>query len=284
MAQDEGYRSITYRVERGVAAVTLDRPEYRNAQSRVLLEELDDAFAAAARDGEVRVIALLGAGEHFSAGHDLGTPDELADREARPWRRGIRGWYENTWDLFYENTLRWRNLPKPTVAAVQGYCIWGGWMIASAMDVIFAADDALFLGSLFQYFAMPWDLHPRKVKELLYESRFVDAAEAAELGLVNRVVPRAELEAETMAWAERVAANDPFQLRMTKLAVNQAEETQGFTAHTTAAHAFYVLSRLGESDPDADMPRSEGRRRPMVQVALDNYRRHREQRGSPPVA
>ena len=139
----------------------LDRPAYRNAQSRVLLEELDEAFERAAADHDVAVIVLFGAGDHFSAGHDLGTPDEQADQRERPWRGGIRGWYEKTYDLFFANTLRWRNLPKPTIAAVQGYCIFGGWMIASAMDVIFAADDAMFLGSHFQYFAMPWDLHAR---------------------------------------------------------------------------------------------------------------------------
>jgi len=266
------YQTVRYEVGEGICRITLDRPDYRNAQSRVLLEELDAAFAAAGADHDVRVIVLLGAGDHFSAGHDLGTPDERADQERRPWRRGIRGWYEQTHEQFLDNTLRWRNLPKPTVAAVQGYCIFGGWMIASAMDVIFAADDAMFLGSLFQYFCMPWDLPPRKVKELLYESRFVDAEEALDLGLVNRVLPRADLERETLAWAARVAENDPFQLRMTKAAVNQAQDGQGFGAHLQAAHAFYVLSRLGEKDPDSAVVDTGTRRRPGVATALENYR------------
>jgi len=268
-------RFIRYEVVDRVARITVDRPEYRNAQSRILLEELDEAFYTAGQDPEIHVICLFGAGDHFSAGHDLGTPDELADQEQRPWRGGIRGWYERTHEQFYDNTKRWRELPKPTVAAVQGYCIFGGWMIASAMDVIFAAEDAMFLGSHFQYFAMPWDMHPRKVKELLYESRFVDADEACELGLVNRVLPGDRLRDETLEWAGRVATNDPFQLRMTKLAVNHAEEVQGFTAHTQAAHAMYVLGRLGEKDPASQISESGEKRRPMVQVALDNYRKHR---------
>jgi len=272
------YRTIRYEVEDRIARVTLDRPEYRNAQSRLLLEELDHALLAAGDDPEVAVIVLLGAGDHFSAGHDLGTPDELADQAERPWRRGIRGWYEQTHEQFLANTLRWRNIPKPTVAVVQGYCIFGGWMIASAMDVIFAADDAMFLGSLFQYFCMPWDLHPRKVKELLYESRFVDAAEAADLGLVNRVLPRAELETEALAWAGRVAQSDPFHLRMVKLATNQAQDSQGFTTHLTASHAMYTLARLAERDPDSPVQDTGGRRRPGVQQALDNYRLRQEPR------
>ena len=117
---------------------------------------------------------------------------------------------------------------SPTIAMVHGYCIFGGWMIASAMDLIFAAEDAMFLRSNHQYFSAPWDIHPRKAKELLYEARFIDGREAQELGLVNRVYPADELEVETMAYANRVAENDPFQLRMTKLAVNQAQEAQGF--------------------------------------------------------
>lgn len=269
------YRTLRYEVGEHIARITLDRPRYRNAQSRVLLEELDHAVLRAGEDRDVRVIVLFGEGDHFSAGHDLGTPDELADQEERPWRRGIRGWYEQTHEQFLANTLRWRNVPKPTVAAVQGYCIWGGWMIASSMDVIFAADDAMFLGSLFQYFCMPWDLSPRKVKELLYESRFIDAQEARELGLVNRVLPRAELEAETLAWAARVAENDPFQMRMTKAAVNQAQDGQGFGAHLQSAHAYYVLSRLGEKDPDSAVVETGTRRRPGVQTAMENYRRRR---------
>ena len=272
---DGGYHNITYSIANRVARVHLNRPRYKNAQSRAMLEEMDAAFASADADPEVNVILLTGAGEHFSSGHDLGTPEEREDQQQRPWRGGVRGWYEKTYDIFFANTLRWRNLSKPTVAGVQGYCIFGGWMIASAMDVIVAADDAMFLGSHFQYFSMPWDLPPRKVKELLFESRFVDAQEACELGLVNRVVPCAELESHVVEWAERVARNDPFQMRMAKAATNHAEETQGFTAHAMAAHAFYTLGRVGERDPDSYIADPFTKRRPMVDVALENYKNTR---------
>ncbi len=271
------YEQVRYEVEGRVAKVILDRPKYRNAQSRLLREEMDDAFDRAVEDRDVGVIVLSGAGESFSAGHDLGTPEELEDRERRPYEEGMRGNFERSVSTNVDNTLRWRELPKPTIAMVHGYCIYGGWMIASAMDLIFAADDAMFLGSNFQYFSTPWDIHPRKAKELLFEGRFVDGREAEELGLVNRVYPADRLEAETMAYAQRVAENDPFQLRMTKLAVNQAQEAQGFTGAIRAGHPLFLLSSLGEKDPGFALQQPDGRRRPMVQRAVENYERHRDE-------
>lgn len=265
------YDYITTELDNHVLRLTCNRPEYRNAQSRRLLEELDDAFAQAAEDLDVRVIVLLGSGDHFSAGHDLGTPEETADREERPRQEGIRGRFHHSREQFVNKTLRWRNVPKPTLAAVQGYCIFGGWMVASAMDIIFAAENAMFLGANFQYFSIPWDMHDRKAKEILFESRFIDAAEALELGLVNRVVPLDQLEAVTLDYAHRVAQNDPFQLRMIKMAINQKQDGQGFSSHITAAHTMHILSSTGESDPDFAIAKPDGRRRPMVQRAFENY-------------
>jgi enoyl-CoA hydratase len=272
------FHDIEYRLDGHVAQLILNRPAVRNAQSRRLLEELDAAFEQATADADVRVIVLCGAGEHFSAGHDLGSPEERSDREARPVGMSLRGRYAHSREQYVDKTLRWRALPKPTLAAVQGYCIFGGWMIASAMDLIFAADDAMFLAGNFQYLSVPWDIHPRKVKELLFESRFIDADEALALGLVNRVVPRARLLEETLEYAQRIGRNDPFQLRMAKLAVNQMQDQQGFTAHISSAHALHMLSLLNERDPDYAVKVPEGRRRPMVERAFENYRRRRDQR------
>ncbi len=251
------YDIITYDVVNHVARITTNRPQVRNAQSRRLLEELDDAFRAAAQDADVHVVVLFGAGDHFSGGHDLGTADERADRERRPPQAGLRGLFDHSREQFVDKTMRWRNVPKPTIAGVQGYCIFGGWIVASAMDIVYAADDAMFLASNFQFFSVPWDMHPRKAKELLYESRFVDADEAAELGLVNRVFPADRLHDEVIAYAERIARNDPFQLRMIKLAVNQMQDTQGFHAHITAAHLMHIASAQGERDPDYALKTSE---------------------------
>ncbi len=250
---------------------------YRNAQSRRLLEELDAAFAQAVDDRNVRVIVLCAAGEHFSGGHDLGSADELEDRKQRPLEDGLRGRYAHSREHFVDKTLRWRELPKPTLAAVQGYCIFAGWMVASAMDIIFAADDAMFLAANFQYFSIPWDVHPRRAKELLYESRFIDADGGRWSWAWSIVWCRAPaLLDETLEYAHRIAANDPFQLRMIKLAVNQMQDQQGFAAHISAAHALHILSSEGEKDPDYALKVPEGRRRPMVQRAFENYELQQE--------
>ena len=133
----------------------------------------------------------------------------------------------------------------------------------------------MLLAANFQYFSVPWDVNPRKAKEMLFESRFIDAEEALSLGLVNRVVPAHQLNDEVTEYAERIAKNDPFQLRMMKLAVNQVQDGQGFSAHITAAHHMHMLSSEGEKDPDYALKVPEGSRRPMVQKAFENYDRRR---------
>ena len=271
------YRQIEVEITGRIGKVVLNRPDYRNAQSRILLEEMDHAFADLAENKQVKVIILTGAGEHFSAGHDLGTSAEREDQQQRPIEEGVRGRFHRSRELFIDYNLRWRNLHKPTIAVVKGYCIFGGWMIASAMDLIFAADDAMFLATNFQYFSAPWDIQPRKLKEILFESRFINGVEASQLGLVNRLYPKETLMAETIEYAERVAENDWFQLRMIKLAVNQAQDSQGFTTHISAAHTMHILSSEGERDPGFALRKPEGKRRPMVQRALENFERHQKE-------
>jgi enoyl-CoA hydratase len=265
------YTQIVYETVGHVARVTLNRPEYRNPIGRLAIEEMDDALAIAVEDPEVRAIVLRAEGPHFSAGHDLGTPAKMADDEERPYPPGGRGSFQRSWELYIDPGLRWRNLPKPTIAAVQGYCIWGGWMAATAMDIIFASDDAQFLGSKFQYFSVPWDIGVRKAKEVLFENRFIDAQEAMEYGFVNRVVPRDQLDAEVMAYAGRVAENDSFQLRMTKLAINQAQDEQGYTNHILAAHSLQPGSGDGGSSQGAQLPSGQRRVAP-IERALENQK------------
>ncbi len=147
--------------------------------------------------------------------------------------------------MYIDETLRWRDLNKPTIAQVHGLCIFGGWMFAAAMDLVVASDDAMFLPSLLQYFSIPWDMPLRKAKEILFQSRFVNAEEAASLGFVNMVVPRAELEAETMALANRIAESDRFTLRMVKLAVNSAQDEMGFSTAIRNAHSHHMVLGIG---------------------------------------
>jgi enoyl-CoA hydratase len=256
------FEQVNYEAGR-VARITLDRPDYRNAQSAQLLEELDDAFRLAARDPAVKVIVMAGAGEAFSSGHDLGTPDQRAWREehARDITE-VETQFEYSWDHFIDLSLRWRDIPKPTIAMVHGWCIFGGWLIASAMDLIVAADDARFMTALLQYFPLPYDVGPRKAKELLFDNHEITAAEAAELGFVNRVVPADDLESETMAMAERIAGNGAFYLRMVKLSANQAQDAMGFRGAVVGAHSHYPLSQLSNAQWQRRKARAEGSEEP----------------------
>jgi enoyl-CoA hydratase len=222
------FQDILYTAQDGLGLITLNRPAYRNAQSYRMLDEIDAAFELAKADEAVRVVVVRGAGGVFSTGHDLGTPEGMEYRRALGAKPGIQ-----TYDQFKKYNLdlllKWRGFPKPTVAMVEGYCIYAGWMLAACMDVVFAAEDAEFLGGFVEYNSIPWDIGVRRAKELCFESRFITAAEAARYGFVIRVQPKAELERETIAWARRVAENSPEALRMAKIQMNKAQDAQGFT-------------------------------------------------------
>jgi enoyl-CoA hydratase len=222
------FHDILYAVDGPLAVVTLNRPKYRNAQSYRMLDEIDEAFELARGDEAVKVVIVRGSGGVFSTGHDLGTEEGLAYRRGLGAKPGVQ-----TYDQFKKYNLdlllRWRNFPKPTIAMVEGYCIYAGWMLAAAMDIVFAADSAEFLGGYVEYNTIPWDIGVRRAKELVFESRFVSADEAAKFGLVNRVLPSADLERETIAYARRVAENSAETLRLAKLQMNKAQDAQGFT-------------------------------------------------------
>jgi len=260
---------VRYELRDQTALISLNRPEYRNAQSWPLLDELDAAFERAVADDTVRVIVVTGVGDHFSSGHDLGTPEQQAARSGVQGQDARLAQYEAFRRYNLELTLKWRNLPKPTIAMVRGYCIYGGWMVAAAMDLVFASETARFLAGLVEYFSVPWDVGARAAKELLFESRFIDAREAHHLGFVSRVYADSELERETLAYAARVAENPPWYLRMAKLAVNRAEDIAGFTAAVEAAfHDYLVASPLREREGERDGPR----RLPGVELALRGMR------------
>ncbi len=277
----QDYKHILYESKDRIARITLNRPDSVNVQGTIMLEELDHAIDAAGADNGVRVICIFGAGKHFSAGHDLGSAEEMAHRESFPPEEGTRGLFDRNWRLHVDMHLRWRNVPKPVICAVQGYCIFGGWMMASTADIIFASEDALFLGMAFQYFSIPYDIHPRIAKELLFQSRFINARQAKEYGLVNRVVPPERLVDETLEYAADVAQNDPFDLRTTKLAINQAQDAMGFTAHIHNAHSTYMCRRMASLDPGYVLPKANGgKRQPLVQVALERYERDQKRQAS----
>ena len=235
---------IAYTVDGKLARVAFNRPHVKNAQSGQLLRELDAAFERASADPAVRVIILSGKGDSFSAGHDLGTPEQVDEREARTssFHTNVEDRFDYSWEHFVQFGRRWRDIPKPTIAQVHGWCIFGGWLIASTMDLIVAADDTRFLTNLLQYFTLPYDVGPRKAKEILFDNKVMTAAEAADAGFVNRVVPRARLADEVTALASRIAQQPPFVLRAMKLAVNNAQDAMGFQSSLLAAHSHYMLS------------------------------------------
>ncbi|MPZ99938.1 MAG: enoyl-CoA hydratase [Dehalococcoidia bacterium] len=224
-----------------IAVVSLNRPRYRNALSLQTMKELDSAFQQAVDDDTVRVIVLKGEGTGFSAGHDLGSPDVAGrDREAMSRTDAM---YERTWETDMDHYLRFRSIPKPTIAQVHGHCIFAAFMLASSMDLIFAADDAQFLATDLEYFTMPWDLGVRRTKEILYENRFLTALEAKDMGYVQRTFPLDELEAGVLDYAKRVCEQEPFKLRIMKMSINQMQDMQGFTPHMLAHHSAWVVSR-----------------------------------------
>lgn len=250
------FQDIVWETDGPIGVITLNRPQYRNAQGYRMLDEIDAAFDAARADEGVRVVLVRGAGGVFSTGHDLGTPEGMEYRRALGAKPGIQA-YDQFKKYNLDLLLKWRNFPKPTVAMVEGYCIYAGWMLAAAMDVVFAADNAEFLGGFVEYNSIPWDIGVRRAKELVFESRFIGAEEAAKYGLVNRVLPLADLERETYAYARRVAENSPEVLRMAKIQMNKAQDAQGFTNA--------VEDSLGDYQAMMHMPglqmRMEGARR-----------------------
>lgn len=236
---------VLYETADGIATLTLNRPEVANAQNAELLDQLDAAWTRAADDPDVRVIVLQANGKHFSSGHDLkGDAEKRAT--VKPTLAAIIE-YEARRYLGY--SLKWRNTPKPSIAAVQGACIAGGLLLAWPCDLIVASEDAKFsdpvvamgIGGV-EYHAHTWELGPRLAKEILFTGRAVTADEARAVGMVNRVVPRDELHAAARELALSIARMHPFALRQAKRAVNQTLDVQGFT---TAVQAVFDVHQTG---------------------------------------
>jgi enoyl-CoA hydratase len=259
---------VLYRVDGAVAVVTMNRPRYRNAQNSAMTYALDDAFYRAVEDDAVKVIVLAGAGDHFSAGHDIGTPERDVDvsypRKATLWwdhvgKPGAESRYARESEVYLGMCRRWREIPKPTVAMVQGACVAGGLMLAWCCDLVVAAEDAFFADPVVrmgipgvEYFAHPWVMGPRFAKEFLFLGERVPAARALELGMVNRVVPRAELAQSTMDLAGRIARMPRLGLALTKRAVNQAEDLMGLHAGMDSVFGLHHMAHAHNAEVGAD--------------------------------
>ncbi|MFD4596411.1 enoyl-CoA hydratase [Streptomyces sp. NPDC058464] len=237
---------ILYDAEDGIATITLNRPEVANAQTMALLDDLDAAWTRAARDEAVKVVVLRANGRHFSAGHDL------KDRWPGPGEITLEWIYAAETRRYLEYSLKWRNIPKPTIAAVQGKCIAAGLMLCWPCDLIVAAENAEFsdpvvhmgIGGV-EYHGHTWELGPRKAKEILFTGRPLTAHEAEQVGMVNKVVPLAELGPATDELARRIARMPSFGLRQAKRAVNQTLDVQGFYA---ALQSVFDIHQTGHGN------------------------------------
>jgi enoyl-CoA hydratase len=291
------YEFITYETlsEGRIVRIMLDRPEARNAQNRGMLVELNEAFLRAEADDEVRVVILGGNGKMFSAGHDMGSKvaiEEWAGHETRSVNGGTRKGNENLmlqeWHYFFQNTLRWRNLRKITIAQVHGPVFAAGLMLMWSCDLIVAAEGTTFadvvgtrLGMMgVEYFAHPWEFGPRKTKELLLTGDAMDADEAHQLGMVSKIFPADELSDRTVEFAERIAVLPTMTALLIKESVNQTMDNQGFTNALNSCFTIHELNHsywnsisqgqrwAGYSDFDEGV--QDWRNAPPVEVALKN--------------
>jgi enoyl-CoA hydratase len=253
---------VRYEVEGAVAWVTMERTRFNNVQNSQMTYALDDAFRRAVDDDAVKVIVLAGAGKHFSAGHDIGTPGRdvtLSFERRHLWydhvnKPAAEFLYTREQEVYLGMCRRWRECPKPTIAMVQGACVAGGLMLAWVCDLIVASDDAFFQDPVVrmgipgvEYFAHAFELPPRVAKEFLFLGARLSAQRAEQFGMVNRVVPREQLEAATREWAQQIAQMPRLGLALTKQAINHVEDLRG---KRTAMDAVFHMHHFAHAQND----------------------------------
>src|ERR1043166_5503752 len=242
------YTTIIFEKLGPVARLTLNRPERVNALNRTVLEEISAALDRSAHDPDVRVLIVRGAGSAFSSGFDLKEQMERPPRGIEEWRPVLR--------QDFDTIMRFWHFPRPTIAAVRGPCLAGACELALACDLTIAAEDAFFREPELKFGAgiiamlLPWIVGPKLAKEIILtgEDR-IPAARAREIGIVNRVVPAAELDAAALALARHIAAIDPDLVKQTKRAINRAYEAQNMLAALEEALAI-DLGIEGAGSPD----------------------------------
>jgi len=254
---------VRYEVMDGVAWLTMNRPQFNNAQNGQMTFALDECFQRAVADDAVRCLVLAGEGKHFSAGHDIGTPGrdlhkEFDNRHLIPGhtnKPAAELLYTREQEQYLGMCRRWRDVPKPTIAMVQGACIAGGLMLAWVCDLIVASEDAFFQDPVnplmgipgVEYFAHAYELPPRVAKEFLLLGERMSAQRAYDFGMVNKVVPREELRAATSAWATKLAGQGRLGNWLTKQAVNHVEELRGKRA---AMDAVFHMHHFAHAQND----------------------------------
>lgn len=253
---------VRYEVDGAVAHVIMNRPQFNNAQNSQMTYALDAAFQRAVNDDAIRVIVLRGEGKHFSAGHDIGTPGRdvtaswdrkllLPDHTNKPAAEFL---YTREHEVYLGMCRRWRDIPKPTIAAVQGACVAGGLMLAWVCDLIVATEDAFFQDPVnrmgipgVEYFAHGFELPPRVAKEFLLLGERMPAERAYNFGMVNRLSTRENLLADVKKMADEIAARPRLGNWLTKQAINHVEELRGKRA---AMDAVFHMHHFAHAQND----------------------------------
>jgi enoyl-CoA hydratase/carnithine racemase len=225
---------VLYEVDDKVSVITLNRPDKLNAISPELMHQLLDAFARADAEPATSVVLLRAAGRSFCAGYDIGARPAGQESSGEDWRNDpIKAHKHLAPQLEFEMTP-W-NMQKPVIASVQGHVMGGGCELVMLCDLTIAADNAVFgepeirFSSVGPAIVMPAIIGYKKARELLYFGDTIDAETARELGMVNRVVPLAELREKSLAYAKRLSLISPEALYATKLAINRGADAAGFS-------------------------------------------------------
>jgi enoyl-CoA hydratase/carnithine racemase len=233
---------VRYETDDKVGVITLDRADKLNAINSVMKDEIIATFARADKEPSTSVIVLRANGRSFSAGFDLGhSPDRGKDSGAAD---------PNTWDAILHRSFDFGISPwsttKPVIASVQGHVLGGGCELALMCDLTIAAEDAKFgepevrFSHLGPLMVMPWFIGLKRARELLFFGDMIDARTALQFGMVNRVVPTADLRAETMKYAKRLSLISPEALRWGKRVINRGAEIAGFRAAVEAGVDSFV--------------------------------------------
>lgn len=261
---------VRYEVDGAVAHVIMNRPQFNNAQNSQMTYALDAAFQRAVNDDAIRVIVLRGEGKHFSAGHDIGTPGRdvtaswerahlLPDHTNKPAAEFL---YTREQEVYLGMCRRWRDIPKPTIAAVQGACVAGGLMLAWVCDLIIATEDAFFQDPVnrmgipgVEYFAHGFELPPRIAKEFILLGERMGAERAYNFGMVNRLSTRENLLADVKKMADELASRPRLGNWLTKQAINHVEELRG---KRTAMDAVFHMHHFAHAQNDLTSTNSLG--------------------------
>ena len=256
-AGGEKFTDIIYEVSEGIAKITINRPEVRNAFRPETLNELQEAFSLARDDESVGVVILTGAGsEAFCSGGDINVrgDDGYIGSDALG-KKGIGRL--NVLDL----QIQIRRLPKPVVAMVAGWAVGGGHVLHVVCDLTIAAENAKFgqtgpmVGSFDGGYGaglLAAHIGQKKAREIWFLCRQYDAAEALDMGLVNTVVPINELEAETVSWCREMLRHSPMALRLLKAGLNAADDgLAGVQQLAGDATLLFYLTQEGQEGRNA---------------------------------